>query len=225
MKVSFIWDKAAGAFFVRDADTGEVQTLANGARWYITCPKCHKGRIVARDLTEDSVGVCRSCGEEFPPGPKYDVPLDFCYDALKLIDDHQGDRSEIVEQVEAVQVEKGYIKPMVKSPDEFAALMREAAKPKSRQAAKLDAHELDKAISRVEAVDLTIPRNELFEAVDLLFRSGASVESFWHRANAIEVMLATLENSVRRLEEDMKAALEKMGGAPQTAKRTEEDEK
>lgn len=128
MKVSFIWDKAAGAFFVRDADTGEVQTLANGERWYVTCPKCHKGRIVARDLTEDSIAVCRSCGEEFPPFP--DVPLDFCDDALKLIDDHQGDYSEIVEKVGAVQVEQGYIKPMVQSPYEFAVLMREAAKNK-----------------------------------------------------------------------------------------------
>ena len=130
MKVSFIWDKAAGAFFVRDADTGEVQTLANGARWYITCTKCHKGRIVARYMTEDSIGVCTSCGEEFPPTQKYCAFFDFCDEALKLINDHQGDYSEIVEEVEAVQVEQGYIKPMVQSPDEFAAIMREAAKNK-----------------------------------------------------------------------------------------------
>jgi len=85
----------------------------------------------------------------------------------------------------------------------------------TRTTAKLDAHELNKAISAICGVDLVLPRDSLYSAVDLLFRSGPSVESFWHRAQSIEVLLATLENSLRRLESDMRAALEEMGGAPE----------
>lgn len=214
-KAVIMWDSAVGAFFCRDCETGKTLLNEDGERWFCTCTKCHAGRVVAEDWTTESRSVCKACGAEHKKPEKWlsenGYMLDFCFKALEMIDNFKGKNySEIVDAVMAAQEERGFF-PVSATKEERAATLEEPVeKPKSRQAAKLDAHELNKAISRVESVELDVPRDTLFDAVDLLFRAGASVESFWHRANAIEVMLATLENSVRRLEKDMKAALEEL---------------
>ena len=227
-KAVILWDAAVGAFFCRDCETGKTILNEDGERWFCTCTKCHAGRVIAENWMTEGRSICKACGTEYNKKPedwfKNGYKLKFCVKALEMLDNFKGKNySEIVDEVMAVQAERGFF-PVCSVKDDCAATFGEAVeKPKNRQAAKLDAHELNKAISSIGSVDLTIPRDTLFAVVDLLFRAGASVESFWHRANAIEVMLATLEKSVRRLEQDMKAALDKMGGTPQTAKRAEEE--
>ena len=78
---------------------------------------------------------------------------------------------------------------------------------------KMDRHEFEKALDSLRSVDLISARNSLFEVVEQLFRSGSPAEeSFWHRAKSIEVVLTTMDSSLKMLENDMKAAFEEIGG-------------
>ena len=78
---------------------------------------------------------------------------------------------------------------------------------------KMDRHEFEKALDSLRSVDLISARNSLLEVVEQLFRSGSPAEeSFWHRAKSIEVVLTTMDSSLKMLENDMKAAFEEIGG-------------